>query len=199
MEFDALDGNLLTSAEVAPRFANFGNRLGAALLDFLCTLPLGGLAFYFTMFAPSWTNYAIVAVLSFLYKPLMEGQFGATLGKMILKLKVVQQGGAKITMVQAFTRALPWLIASVLGLWASHDLLTYPGIEDVDGFAEYGELMAEYQQEMGFSAKSIISSIAGWLPLVSALFMLGSARKQALHDQLAETFVVHKDPLPQTF
>ena len=196
MEPTTLDGDYAAIATDEPRFANFGARLGAALLDFLCTLPLAGLTAYFTMFSPSWTNYLVVAMLSMLYKPLMEGYFGATLGKMILKLKVVQHGGEPINWSQAFIRYVPWAIAGLLNIWAAQDLLTYPGIEDISGFTEYMELMQEYQMENGFSAKSLVSSVAAWIPLVSALFMLGSARKQSLHDRLAETFVVHKEPAP---
>lgn len=196
MEFDTLDGNLTVDPTTTPRFANFGHRLGAAFLDGLITLPVVGFGMYFMMFAPNWTGYLTIMLISMLYKPLMEGQFGATLGKMILKLKVVQQGGAKITWSQAFTRYLPWAIGGVLSLWAVYDVFNYPGMEDVSGFIEYSEVMAEYQMDNGFSVKSIVSSVAGWIPLVSALFLLGSARNQALHDQLAETFVVHTQPLP---
>jgi len=196
MDHTTLDGDFTAQSVAEPRFASFGNRLVAAILDFICTLPLTAGVFYFMMFAPDFTNYIIAALVSALYKPLMEGAFGATLGKMIVKLKVVQHGGEKITWAQSFTRYTPWIIAQVLAVWAIQDQLTYPGIEDVSGFMEYSELMAEYQMENGFGVKSIVSNLAGWIPLVSALFMLGSARKQALHDQLAETYVVHKDPAP---
>lgn len=196
MENDILDVGFGTGTVSEPRFANFGNRLGAALLDFLCTLPIFGTVMYFTIFAPSWNNYLLAMIVAMLYKPVMEGQFGATLGKMILKLRVVQHGGEKITWAQAFTRYIPWLIGNVLALWAAHDVFMFPGMEDVTSFTEYIEITQEYQMENGFSMKSIISSIAGWLPLVSALFLLGSDRKQALHDRLAETYVVHTEPAP---
>lgn len=194
MAYDTLDGDFST-VETAPRFASFGNRLGAAILDALCTLPIAGGIFYFMMFAPNWQGYVGVTLLAALYKPLMEGAFGATLGKMILKLKVVQKGGDQINWSQAFTRYVPWVLSTAISLWAMNETILYLEDAGVSGFMEYSMAMAEYQEEYGFSMKSIISSVAGWLPLISALFLLGNDRKQAAHDMLAETYVVHKDPV----
>ena len=170
------------------------NRLGAAVLDALCTLPIAGGIFYFMMFAPNWQGYVGVTLLAALYKPLMEGAFGATLGKMILKLKVVQKGGDSINWSQAFIRYVPWVLSTAISLWAMNETILYLEDAEVSGFMDYSLAMASYQEEYGFSMKSIVSSVAGWLPLISALFLLGNERKQAAHDMLAETYVVHKDP-----
>ena len=193
MAYDTLDGDIPT-VELAPRFASFGNRFGAALLDALCTLPIAGGIFYYMMIAPNWQSYVGVTLLAALYKPVMEGAFGATLGKMILKLKVVQKGGEQITWSQALTRYIPWVLSTAISLWAMNETILFLEEREVSGFMEYSVAMAEYQEEFGFSLKSIISSIAGWIPLISALFLLGNDRKQAAHDMLAETYVVHKDP-----
>lgn len=193
MAYETLDEDF-TMVETGPRFASFGYRLGAALIDILVTLPLSGGFLYFMMFEPNWQAYVGLTLLAATYKPLMEGFFGATVGKMILKIKVVQQGGEMINWSQAFIRYVPWIIASAISLWATQETILFLEDYGVNGFLEYGEAMAEFQQENGFSMKSIVSSIAGWLPLISALFLLGNDRKQAAHDMLAETFVVHKDP-----
>lgn len=193
MAYDTLDGDFSTVA-AAPQFASFGNRLGAAVLDALCTLPITGIIFYFMMFSPNWQGYLGVTLLASLYKPLMEGAFGASLGKMILKLKVVQKGGESITWSQAFIRYVPWILSIAISLWAMNETILFLEDRGVAGFMDYSMAMTEYQEEYGFNMKSIISSVAGWLPLISALFLLGNDRKQAAHDMLAETYVVHKDP-----
>lgn len=180
------------AATTTPRFANFGNRLGAAIIDSLCTLPIMAGAFYFMMLSPNWLGYVAVSVLASLYKPLMEGAFGATLGKMALKLRVVQKGGSPIGWSQAFIRFAPWAAATLISLWAIQETLLFLEDYGVSSFVEYGEAMAEFQAENGFSLKTTVSSLAGWIPLISALVMLGNARKQAAHDMLAETYVVHK-------
>ncbi|WP_020567295.1 RDD family protein [Neolewinella persica] len=192
---DTLDDNLLGDQDYTPRFANFGPRLGAALLDFLFTLPLVGASLYFTMFAPSLNGVIAITLLSMLYKPVLEKTMGATLGKMVLKLKVVAKEGLPISWTQAWMRYLPWLIVVVFNFYFSYQFFQIPGIEDVSGYMEYVQLIAEYQMENGVSPMiQIMQSLLGFLPLISALVMLGNARRQSGHDIIAETYVIHTQP-----
>lgn len=193
MEFDTIDDGLTVKAE--PRFANFGNRLVAAILDAIITIPLVIAAGYFIMFQPSWETYLAITILSALYKPVLEGLYGATLGKMIVKLKVVSKGGEKITWSQAFMRYLPWALVLVIGIWATKEMFQIPGLDDVGGVMEYFALVAEYQAEGGGSIASTLNSFAGLIPLVSVLIMLGNDRKQGAHDMLAETYVINTKPV----
>lgn len=189
---DIIDDNAIGGTEYTPRFANFGPRFGAALLDFICLIPIIGASTYFTMFSPNLNGVLAVGVLSMLYKPVFEKLYGATPGKMLLKLKVVGKEGVALTWGQAFMRYIPWFIGAVFSLYMSSLIFDIPGLEDVDGFVEYSQLVAEYQAEGGMSSTlTILQSVLGFLPLVSALFMLGNARHQAAHDTLAETYVIH--------
>lgn len=192
---DTLDDNLLGGQDYTPRFANFGPRLGAWFLDVLFTIPLIGISVYFTMFAPSLNGVLAVTLLSVLYKPVLEKTMGATLGKMVLKLKVVAKEGAPISWGQAWMRYLPWLLAVIFNLYFSYQFFQIPGIEDVSGFTEYSLLVAEYQMENGVSPViQILQSLIGLLPLISALVMLGNNRRQSGHDIVAETYVIHTQP-----
>ncbi|MFK8162692.1 MAG: RDD family protein [Lewinella sp.] len=192
---DTLDDNLLGGQEYTPRFANFGPRLGAALLDFLFTLPLLGASLYFTMFSPSLNGILAVTLLSMLYKPVLEKTMGATLGKMVLKLKVVAKEGLPISWGQAWMRYLPWLIVVLFNFYFTYQFFQVPGIEEVSGYMEYVQFITEYQMENGVSPViQILQSLMGFLPLISALVMLGNARRQAGHDIVAETYVIHTQP-----
>jgi uncharacterized RDD family membrane protein YckC len=192
---DTLDDNLLGGQEYTPRFANFGPRLGATLLDFLFTLPIMAASVYFTMFSPSFNGVLGITLLSMLYKPVLEKTMGATLGKMVLKLKVVAKEGLPISWGQAWMRYLPWLLVVLVNLYFSYQFFQIPGIEDVGGFMEYSQLIAEYQMESGVSPViQILQSLIGFLPLVSALVMLGNNRRQSGHDIVAETYVIHTQP-----
>ena len=182
-----------TRAEAPVRFAGFGVRLGAAIIDALVTIPLIGGVSYFTVFNPNFAGFIVVSILSMLYKPLMEGYFGATVGKMATKIKVVAKEHAPITIAQAFMRAAPWLLAAVLNIYFTYQIFQIPGLEDAEGFVEFGQLVAEYQAENGGSLNQIIQQVVGWLPLISALVMLGNKQKQSGHDLLAETYVVYKE------
>ncbi|MBK8392708.1 MAG: RDD family protein [Saprospiraceae bacterium] len=65
----------------------------------------------------------VIGILLMCYKPFMEFQYGATLGKMAVKLKVVNLDFEKITLSQSIIRYIP-------GLWFtpkfSYYLLTFP-------------------------------------------------------------------------
>ncbi len=192
---DTLDNEMLNAGEYTPRFANFGPRLGAALLDFLCLLPLAGASTYFTMFSPNFTGVLVVTLVSLFYKPVLEKMYGATLGKMMLKLKVVAKEGEPINWSQAWMRYLPWIVVNVFNLYMLQQVFAIPGMEDVSGFMEYSQIIAEYQMEGGMSpVLTILQSLLGFLPVISALFMLGNNRRQSAHDILAETYVIHTQP-----
>lgn len=197
MYTDTLEGDsgLL---DQAPRFAGFGPRLGAAVLDALITSPLIFGAMYFQMMSPSLMNYMAIMILASLYKPVLEGLYGATPGKMILKLKVVGKEYVPITLTQAFIRYTPWILGLLVTLYFAQMMFQIPGVEDTEGFMEYSMLLAEWQAENMSTPMRILQNLAGWLPLVSVLFLFGNKRKQAAHDQLAETYVIHKEAKVQS-
>lgn len=181
------DGNTMGTA--APIFAGFGPRLGAALLDFIVQLPLFGASMYFSFVAPNLAIWGFVIFLSILYKPGFEAYAGATPGKMLLKLKVVGKGGVAITPAQAFLRYLPWLLAVLLSTYVTYTMFSIDGFMEADGFTGRSMVIAQNQLANPSFLQSM-SSYLGFIPLISALFMLGNDRKQAAHDMMAETFVI---------
>lgn len=190
-----LDNDTIDELVVAPtRYANFGPRLLAAFLDFLFTLPLGVAVFYFTGMSPDFTMYLVIVVLMVLYKPVMEKVFGATLGKMVTKLRVVNEAGENIDWGPAIMRYLPWLIGVVAGVYLTYQMFQVPGYTDIDGFTDYGLFMADYQANNDTTLNSIVQGVSFFLPLISALLMLGNKKRQSGHDTLAETFVIHTKP-----
>lgn len=196
-----VDTIALDDAQVAApvRFANFGVRLGAAVIDALVTSPLIAAVFYFTMFNPDFTGYISMSVLALLYKPILEGTFGATVGKMATKIKVVGKENTPIDIPQAFMRATPWILAALLNIYFAYAIFQIPGIEEADGWMEFGKIVGEYQMANNTTSSQWIQQLAGWLPLLSALVMLGNKRRQSAHDILAETFVIHTQPKSSTY
>lgn len=191
---DTLDSDFLTADDAAPKFVGFGPRLGAALLDVLFTAPLWGSSIYLTTVSPSFEGWLAIAILSILYKPVCEKIFGATPGKMVLKMKVIGKEGAALSWGQVIMRYLPWLVGAVFNMYMSYMIFQIPGFQDVDGFVELSELMAEYQAENGGVVMQIVQSTIGFLPLISAFFIFGNKQKQAAHDILAETYVISTKP-----
>jgi uncharacterized RDD family membrane protein YckC len=192
---ETLDSDFLNDKDAAPTFVGFGPRLGAALLDMLFTIPLWGSAIYFTSIAPSMEVWLGIALLSMLYKPVCEKILGGTPGKLVLKMKVIGKEGAALSWGQAIMRYLPWLVAAVFNIYMTYNVFQIPGIDQADGFMDYTQMVQEYQLENGGTIMSIVQSLIGFIPLISAFFLFGNKQKQAAHDILAETYVISTKPI----
>jgi len=103
-----------TGPVVAARYAEWGTRAGAGLID-------GGIVLVgvFMIFGLIGRPAPILFVFFFLlagvaYKPLMEGSRGQTLGKMAVGIKVVRGAdGASIGYPEAFLR---WFVGVIIGV-----------------------------------------------------------------------------------
>ena len=191
---ETLDSDFLDTNDTAPTFVGFGPRLGAALLDFLVMIPLTAGAMYFTAFSPNMGLYFLLFLLTVLYKPVCEKMFGGTPGKLLLKQKVVGKEGVALSWGQAIMRYLPWLVGYAFSAYVQYQVFSIPGLEEADGFIEYSQIVQEYQLENGGTVMSIVQSLIGFLPIISAVFIFGNKQKQAAHDILAETYVVSTKP-----
>ncbi|MBC6996723.1 RDD family protein [Neolewinella lacunae] len=191
MTSDTLDSVGFNDNIYAPRFAGFGVRLGAYIIDMLVLIPFIGASVYFSSFNPNALAYLGIALLTSLYKPIMEMQYGATVGKMATKIKVVGAEGVPITPEQAFMRWIPFFVGTIFSVWLQYSLISGAEAEGITGYMEFAMYQQEYMAEMGVMA--YLGQLLGFLPLVSALFMLGNQRKQAAHDTLAKTYVIYKE------
>ena len=181
-----LDQPATTHAE----YATFWKRLLAAVLDFIFTLPLFFGTSFFLSFNPNFNGYLVMAVIYMLYRPVMEGLFGATLGKMACKLIVRRADGGAIGLQEALLRFVPWLVPSMIGIYYASKIFALPGYLEVDGFVEMGLFMQGHMDEL--SATGNLANASQLIPLLSALVILFTARNQSAHDLLAQTVVLEK-------
>ena len=170
------------------RYAGFWTRVGASIVDFLALLPLIGLLVYSLIMLKSLPIILSVTLLMAVYKPLMEYQYGATLGKMALGIKVINEEGGLLSSNQAIIRYAPWLIGNIINVLMYVELFGIGEFQDISGLMEYGEFTQSYS-----STLSTLSSLAGWLVFISALVMVFNQQKQAFHDKIAKTYCIHKD------
>lgn len=176
-----------TAVEAKP--ATFWIRFAAALLDFLIILLPSFLAFYFTAFSPNLLAVILVNVLVASYKPVLEGAYGATVGKMACKIEVTNVDGEAITWGQALMRYLPWVIGVLINIYVATVTFGSDGFGAVDGFMSYSMFVAEAAELQRLSR---IQQLVGLLPLASALVIFFTKKNQAAHDVLAETLVVYR-------
>jgi len=161
-------------------------RFGAMFIDGLVFLPVvlvlimivGFSAFATTTAAGAGAsvNLAVIATqlappaFGVAYFALMHGWRGQTLGKMAVRIKVVQANGQPISMMTAFLRAL-----------------YYQGVGLLSGVLVSIALLVEQPALM------VLSNLASLYFVVSVVWALFDKQQRAIHDLLARTRVVRLD------
>src|SRR4030043_189847 len=95
------------SMEGYSRPAGFWIRVGASIIDSLIFIPIVILSIWNTYSLKSTAVLVLISLPGLIYKPFMESFFGATLGKMSCKIKVINDNGKKLPLFDAYVRALP--------------------------------------------------------------------------------------------
>ena len=189
METETLDDinyNKIRNVE----YASFGARLGASILDFLIIIIPIGTLMYFGYETKNLMLLLVGTVLGMLYKPVMEGIWSATLGKMILGISMVDTDLQKIELTQSFMKNGIYIISSLISL------LSMFWLGGQDAFKESEGVMEAMMASQG-NPYEIVSLIWTLVILVSCLAMLGSSLKQTLHDRVANTYCVKNSTFDQ--
>jgi uncharacterized RDD family membrane protein YckC len=117
----------------------------------------------------------------------MESFFGATLGKMSCKIKVIDDNGKKLSLFGAYVRYFPFLISAGVTLAGQLIVFLSPQFQSATSLMEIG-------QAMQGNFLDPISKVVGLLVVIECIFAAFTFRKRALHDMLAESFCVYKEP-----
>jgi uncharacterized RDD family membrane protein YckC len=114
----------------------------------------------------------------------MEFYYGATVGKMAVRIKVVDYQLQAISLDQALIRYSPWVLSVGINLLATIHLFQTEGFDEIRNLLAYGELASNtpFQKWIQFSI---------WIAPISAFGMLFNPFKQAVHDQLAKTYCIY--------
>ena len=101
-------------------YANFGHRLLASLVDFLVmAVPIAG-TFYYGFMEKNLMLMLVCVIISALYKPLMEGMYSATVGKMVVGIKMVDSDQEDLDLNQSFTKNGIYLISSAISVLSAY-------------------------------------------------------------------------------
>lgn len=171
-------------AKQDPELAGFWIRFGASILDSLFLIPLTVLGFFAFAYIKDFYLYAFLALITFIYKPLMEGVWGATLGKMVCKLKVTDIDYRKLSFSKALVRSIPWLFVSLSGLMEQYSLFSLDDFINADGYLEILVVQSRLRPQT-------IVYVFQFILLVSGLFIAFKPRR-GLHDYIAGSLCVIK-------
>lgn len=165
------------------QYATFLDRLLASILDSIIIIGPVFYLLYLGYTEKSIMYLAASSIIGTLYKPVMEGIWGATLGKMIMKLTMVDSDLDQIDLSQSILKNAIYIISGIIGLLGHFWVVGTELFLEAEGFAES---MAAGQE----SPYGMISMIWSAVILISVFIMLGSPTKQTLHDRLAATYCV---------
>lgn len=175
------------------RYAGFGPRFSANLIDFLIFVPISiGLLW---LDALSWEVALVVIFLrvyfSAIYNVYFHGRWGRSIGKFVMKIRVTKLNGESIVYKQAFYRysvdlclATISIIALLMGM-LSMSKSDYETADFVQRTAMVQQSAPFWNEWIGLTGK-----IWFWSEVVVLLF---NKKRRAIHDFIAGTVVIHMD------
>ncbi len=173
------------------KYAGFWRRAAALFVDSIVTSPL--------IFLIMWTQtnnislYAVIiipiTIIGWIYNGYFLKRWGATIGKMVLKIKVTGLGGEALSYKQIFYRyvvyfGLPALsLVCFLYLYKDMDVASFDSL-DTKAKVDYIKTNAPPMQ----SWINLGINLWFWGEFLVLIF---NKRKRAIHDFMAGTVVVH--------
>lgn len=160
--------------------AGFWIRAAAWALDAIILLPFSALLVFALYVMESLTLYAINLIPFLLYKPLYESISGATIGKKVCGLRVVNSRGGKLRVAAAYIRYAPYLAAIVVSfLFTSWDFPSITKYWQIDRFLAENPYYLVMQIIMG-------------VILIDCLSVAVMDSKRAIHDFMAGSYCIRK-------
>lgn len=171
------------------RYETFGARFIAAILDSFVLIAIGlGLNYSIPYTNSSILNFLseiLYNTLPFIYYILMHGYYGQTLGKMAMKVKVVDfESEQKIGLFQAFLRDCIPLILMIL----SFIVLSFTSYSQNNLFG-----LSNTESTISNIAILTINGLSMTWSLIELVSMLTNEKSRAVHDLIAKTVVIRTD------
>lgn len=142
------------------------SRFLAALIDVAVLLPVAGLMVLNHIYWKSVVLLPIFAAFNILYVPVFEGLLGGTMGKLVLKLRVVKTDGRKMGLFRSFVRSGVFALSNAVSLYLWWHLYTDGTMGDVHTLRELLGVdlpSSEYRDLLGIAG--IVSVVT--IPLTS--------------------------------
>ncbi|MFK8161192.1 MAG: RDD family protein [Lewinella sp.] len=175
-----------TPTEDVQSIASIRDRAIAFLLDRLFVLPFSLGAIYVLIYVKSLPLVLVCIVAEAAYKPILEAVYGFTLGKKVMKIKVISQlTKGPITWNQSFLRFTPWALAAYAAIFVMIRYFQTPGVLELETIEEFLEFRMQHPLSNSFLIGMINS-----LWIFSVMWIFTDPLKRALHDRLGKTLVV---------
>ena len=151
----------------------FFKRLLACLIDGLVLSPIFLIPYLLQIQVYNikyFVLYVAITSLSHLYTILLPVFFGGTIGKIIMKIKIVNKNGSHINFNQSLIRWSPYIISFILAIVL---------------------LLIPFQSLIWYTVKGI-SSLFSYFVFLEAFVLIFNPDRRTIHDYMASTYVVEK-------
>jgi len=185
--------NLENKTSDAPRIASPWMRLAAAFFDWIILFPIGILVVLLS--SRSW-KFAVVLfplyqLLYVAYQAFFHSRYGATLGKMAFKMKVVNEDYSKIDFFTALKRiSVEGVLQGALAILCLNLFLSMKNNYNITNVVDFAKLF----QIGPYQSVNVLETFWYYLSFMTCLF---TPRRKALHDFIAGTVVILKGPEPK--
>jgi uncharacterized RDD family membrane protein YckC len=174
-----------TSSRV--RYGGFWLRFLALIIDGIVLAPITfGLMFANIVSFKSAAVFVLVTLVGVVYKPFMEYQYGATLGKMALSLKVVNTDLSKPDLKSAILRNIIYFTPTLIGLIFTLPIFFDGRMDEVDGYMEYSTMLSQV------IAVQVINVLGGIITIIDGIVLASDSAKRSIHDRIGDTFVIER-------
>jgi len=189
-ENDVLDRAPKSERPVKPKALPPGMELAsgwvralAQVLDYLICFPIFALSFYNSLIIKSFLIGFLSAFGFILYKLFTEGHSGKTLGKRILKIKVIRTDMQDISLADSASRNSIFFLIAFVEFFNAFQVMDAPGWKEANDLASW----AIHQDQ---HSNILLSFVPFVILLVLLITIFVDKFRQGLHDKIGKTIVV---------
>ncbi len=179
--------SIFSEGEMPVVYATFWQRLGALIIDgLILSVIIFPLSYYNEITWKSIIFLLAITILTVAYKPFCEYRYGATIGKMALRIGVINTAYQLPSLQQALLRDIFQIIFSVVSLFITILMFCNPQ------FAGATTLSAVATLRSRIASTSLFTFILGIVYLADGICLLTDAQRRSLHDRMGATYVIKK-------
>ncbi|AIQ14321.1 RDD family protein [Paenibacillus durus] len=174
--------------EVKIQYVGFGKRILISIIDIIMFIPI--IYVYQFIMKLSLEGRSILPITIYyislnLYLTFMVTRFGGTPGRLILKAKITNISGEKLSVMQAFLRTITYIPSSIAFIVSVQLVINQLNSAGLQG----KEIMEFYSLHKESNIFDFVGSIVVFIDILWILF---NKKKRALHDYIAGSYVVYK-------
>ncbi len=167
-------------------YSTFWQRFFASLIDGLILIPFIVIDTFNKSTWKSLPLFLITFIIALAYKPFLEARYKATLGKMAMKLTIVDVNFDDPAIKNIILRNVFDISSRLIIGITTFITFMAPEFQKINSTAAYTSL------SNAMTGATWITLALSLLSLVDAIFLIADPRRRALHDIIGQTFVIQK-------